>query len=559
MKWFLNMKITTKLIIAFVIVAILAGVVGAVGMSNITEIDENGHVLYANMTVPLAEAADMAKLFQRIRVNTRDMILEEDQEKIDQMYQNILTIVDELNVLSVSFEEKALSQEMKAAFSDFMATRANFGSYLEEYYDLCINNRDAEAYALIKGDMRVAADAEKNAIDLLVSMKVADAEAKAMANDKLTKSAIQVMTILIIVAVIVAVGLGIIIARIISRPINKILLAANQIADGNLAVEIDLDTKDEVGLLGKSFNEMTKNINSVMSNINNASEQVASGSRQLSDSSMSLSQGATEQASSIEELTASVEEIASQTKANASNAEKARDMAMTAYKHAEKGNKQMVDMLNAMSDINESSSNISKIIKVIDDIAFQTNILALNAAVEAARAGQHGKGFAVVAEEVRNLAARSANAAKETTTMIEGSIEKVEGGTKIANETAEALTQIVEGVSQASEIVGDIATASNEQALGVEQINQGLTQISDVVQTTSATAEETAAASEELSGQADMLKQQVSTFKLKKNSSDSNDINPDVLKMLENMKGNAGSVKQDARQISLSDSDFEKY
>ena len=559
MKWFLNMKITTKLIIAFVIVAILAGVVGAVGMSNITKIDENGHVLYANMTVPLAEAADMAKLFQRIRVNTRDMILEEDQEKIDQMYQNILTIIDDLNVLSVSFEEKALSQEMKAAFSDFMATRANFGSYLEEYYDLCINNRDAEAYALIKGDMRVAADAERNSIDLLVSMKVSDAEAKSIANDKLTKSAIQLMTILIIVAVIVAVGLGIIIARIISRPINKILLAANQIADGNLAVEIDLDTKDEVGLLGKSFNEMTKNINSVMTNINNASEQVASGSRQLSDSSMSLSQGATEQASSIEELTASVEEIASQTKANASNAEKARDMAMTAYKHAEKGNKQMVDMLNAMSDINESSSNISKIIKVIDDIAFQTNILALNAAVEAARAGQHGKGFAVVAEEVRNLAARSANAAKETTTMIEGSIEKVEGGTKIANETAEALTQIVEGVSQASEIVGDIATASNEQALGVEQINQGLTQISDVVQTTSATAEETAAASEELSGQADMLKQQVSTFKLKKNSSDSNDINPDVLKMLENMKGNAGSVKQDARQISLSDSDFEKY
>jgi len=559
MKWFLNMKITTKLISSFIIVALLAGIVGAVGMSNVTKIDENGHVLYANMTVPLAEAADMAKLFQRIRVNTRDMILEEEEDKIDEMYQNILTIVDELNVLSVSFEEKALSQDMKDAFNAFMATRANFGSYLEEYYNLCINNQDAEAYVLIKGDMRVAADAEKNAIDLLVSMKVEDAEKKAITNDDLAKSSIQIMTILIVIAVITAIGLGIIISRIISRPINKILFAANEIADGNLAVEIELDTKDEVGLLAKAFNAMTKNINTVMSNINNASEQVASGSRQLSDSSMSLSQGATEQASSIQELTASVEQISSQTKDNATNAEKAKDMAMTAYQHAEKGNQQMVDMLNAMADINESSSNISKIIKVIDDIAFQTNILALNAAVEAARAGQHGKGFAVVAEEVRNLAARSANAAKETTTMIEGSIEKVEGGTKIANETAEALEKIVTGVSQASEIVGDIATASNEQALGVEQINQGLTQISDVVQTTSATAEETAAASEELSGQADMLKQQVATFKLKRNLSNSKDINPDVLKMLEEMKGNAGSVKNDVRQISLSDSDFEKY
>jgi len=559
MKWFLNMKITTKLISSFIIVALLAGIVGAVGMSNITEIDENGHVLYANMTVPLAEAAEMAKLFQRIRVNTRDMILEEEEDKIDQMYQNILAIIDELNVLSVSFEEKALSQDMKDAFNDFMATRANFGSYLEEYYNLCINNQDAEAYVLIKGDMRVAADAEKNAIDLLVSMKVEDAEEKAITNDDLTKSSIQIMAILIGIAVITAIGLGIIISRIISRPINKILFAANEIADGNLAVEIDLDTKDEVGLLAKAFNAMTKNINTVMSNINNASEQVASGSRQLSDSSMSLSSGATEQASSIEELTASVEQISSQTKDNATNAEKAKDMAMTAYQHAEKGNQQMVDMLNAMAGINESSSNISKIIKVIDDIAFQTNILALNAAVEAARAGQHGKGFAVVAEEVRNLAARSANAAKETTTMIEGSIEKVEGGTKIANETAEALEKIVTGVSQASEIVGDIATASNEQALGVEQINQGLTQISDVVQTTSATAQETAAASEELSGQADMLKQQVATFKLKKNPSDAKDIDPDVLKMLEEMKGNAGSVKNDVRQISLSDSDFEKY
>lgn len=297
--------------------------------------------------------------------------------------------------------------------------------------------------------------------------------------------------------------------------VTEISTVTREIGNGNLAI-------DEINAYGGDFtaisdalNTIVLTLNSLLSDINNASAQVNVGANQVSDSSQGLAQGSTEQASSIQELTASITEIADQTKNNAVNANKVRELAADVMENADKGNVQMLEMQRSMADINQSSVDISKIIKVIDDIAFQTNILALNAAVEAARAGQHGKGFAVVAEEVRTLAARSADAAKETTGLIEGSINKVQNGTRIANETAEALNEIVDGITKVNDLIGDIATASNEQASGIAQINLGVDQVAQVVQQNSATAEESAAASEELSGQSVLLKQMIDQFQLR--------------------------------------------
>jgi len=256
---------------------------------------------------------------------------------------------------------------------------------------------------------------------------------------------------------------------------------AKTIASGDLTAEVHLASdKDE---FGKALQEMVAGLGSLVSEVNGASTQIVSGSMQVSDVSQALSQGATEQAASLQEITSSMTEIASQTRQNADNATVANQLSGAASKSADEGNDNMQAMVAAMKEINEAGQDISKIIKVIDEIAFQTNLLALNAAVEAARAGQHGKGFAVVAEEVRTLAARSAKAAQETASLIEGSVSKADNGSKIAERTSNSLQEIMEGITKMDALIGEISTAANEQAEGISQVNQGLNQIDQVTQT----------------------------------------------------------------------------
>jgi methyl-accepting chemotaxis protein len=362
--------------------------------------------------------------------------------------------------------------------------------------------------------------------------------------------------IAVVLGTIIALLFGIILSRSISLPMIKAVAMVDELGKGHLDMRLNMNRGDEIGQMAKtmdSFADDLQNIvvkalqqlaegdltftatakdgkdvigaalvktsddlNRMVGEILAATEQIAAGSGQVSDSSQALSQGATESAAALEQITASMTEMGSQTTTNAENAAQANQLAAQAKDAAETGNKQMQNMVVAMGEINESGQNISKIIKVIDEIAFQTNLLALNAAVEAARAGRHGKGFAVVAEEVRNLAARSAKAAKETAELIEGSVAKADKGTEIAGQTARSLAEIVTSITKVTDLVGEIAAASNEQAEGISQVNSGLGQIDQVTQQNTASAEEGAAAAEELSGQAFHLKELMANFTVKR-------------------------------------------
>jgi methyl-accepting chemotaxis protein len=353
-----------------------------------------------------------------------------------------------------------------------------------------------------------------------------------------------------IAAAVVCWGLS----RMITAPLKKALGMAENIANGDFSQRLDMQPRDETGLLaqqldliaerlarqaclaeniaqghlehkvvlasdrdqlGKALQHMSDSLNDLVIRVQSSVGQINAGSRLVSDASQTLSQGATQSAASIEEISAAMTQMASQTKMTAENANLAHSLSKGSRNAAARGDTLMEELVGAMGEIDRSGQDINKIIKVIDEIAFQTNLLALNAAVEAARAGQHGKGFAVVAEEVRNLAARSARAAKETAQLIEGSAEKTRNGSSIASRTAAALKGIVAGAAKVSGLVDEIAAAANEQAAGFEQVSRGLMQIEQVTQQNTANAEESAAAATELSGQSAQLKALAGRFQVR--------------------------------------------
>lgn len=601
-----KLTIKTRLILSFSILVIALVGLGIYSINSVNKVNNQSTVISVDWMPAMNAAHTLNTKTSDYRISElRYLMAGEQPEQLAQVKEQLEKEGQLLQQQIADYELRLQGEEDKQLYEKF---KQEWNEYLqtgEQIRALISQHKMQEAMDLIAADSIDQFDQASDTLLNLVKFNQTNAEKESDEGDAMYRSSFSMLIAIIIVMALIAVGLAVLIVLSITRPIGKLSKAAEALALGDVNVSVDTTSQDEIGklmqafsrmiasirdqarvveqvangdltvqvkvrseqdLMGIKLQEMVERNNEILANINTAADQVASGSKQVSDSSIALSQGATEQASSVEELTASLEEISTQTKLNAQNANEANKLAADSKQSALQGNEQMKDMLGAMREINEASSSISKIIKVIDEIAFQTNILALNAAVEAARAGQHGKGFAVVAEEVRNLAARSANAAKETTDMIEGSINKVQEGTRIADQTAEALKSIVGDIERVAGLVGEIAMASTEQAAAITQINQGISQVSQVIQTNSATSEESAAASEELSSQAGLLKQQVARFKLKRSHyadyAGREEINPEVLRVLEQMndprKTEFGSGTG-APKILLSDSEFGKY
>ena len=555
MSWYYNLKISVKLLSAFIIVAVIAGTIGAIGVTKINQIEAADTMLYEKGTVPVGELAEFSIAFQRIRVNLRDIIAAPTLEEKQKYAERITTLRKELDEAAQKYEKGIMGEGMRKLFAEFAKTREVYGPMINKMVELSMQNKTAEAYELMRGAGAKASREEQTAIEKLMEAKLADAKKISDDNTIVAENASRLMIGLCVAGVIIAVLLGFIISRIISNPLRTGVSFAQAVAAGDLTQKIDLNQKDEIGQLAQALNEMVTKLGSIVGEVVAAADNVASGSQELSSTAQQMSQGATEQAASAEEISSSMEEMASSIRQNTDNAMQTEKISIKSSVDAKEGGKAVIETVAAMKEI---ATKIS----IIEEIARQTNLLALNAAIEAARAGEHGKGFAVVASEVRKLAERSQSAAGEISGLSTRSVA-------IAEQAGEMLTKMVPDIQKTAELVQEITASSKEQDTGAEQINKAIQQLDQVIQQNASASEEMASTSEELSSQAEQLQNSISFFDIGNQARRTAAVSRKPVKKVQVAHAkNAAVAKQPSGGVNLQlghagpdhlDDDFEKY
>ncbi len=559
-----NLKIRLKLYI--LIGVALLGMLIISGMSFVLMGQLNGMTSdIATSWLPSVDIArDLSTTISNIRLNELGYLTAISADVEESSLQYLQSEKADMNALLAAYGDLIDEGELEF-YNNAMNFWTQYNAADERMMTLAEQGRIEDARAILEGECVGLYNSLYSAFNDIITYNTQGSNDAKEESSSLYKAAILSMIVVIIAIILVGVFFSFVIIRLIKIPISEIENAATKMAEGDLNVKISYTSKDELGVLAAqvgrlirklqviiddenkflakmaegdftvdsiceeeytggfypllvSFRGIAEKLNDTMQQISQSSSQVAGGADQVSNGAQALAQGATEQASSVEELAATIGEISDKVNQNADNARQASAAASCVSTKMNVSKEKMQQMIQAMSDISNCSSEIGKIMKIIEDIAFQTNILALNAAVEAARAGAAGKGFAVVADEVRNLASKSTEASENISALIENTLKVVENGTQIADDTAQSLIQAVNDVTEMTGIIGQISEASSVQADSIAQITMGIDQISSVVQTNSATAEESAAASEELSSQSQFMKSLVGRFKLKGSS-----------------------------------------
>jgi methyl-accepting chemotaxis protein len=500
MKWFYNLKISAKLLLAFCILTAITLIVGYVGISDIKEIENEYSRMYTNNTIPVAKFGEVQQAFHRIRVNVRDAIYAETAEESEDKLERI-EMFSKIVSDNVEYCSKLLTTEKeKELYNNFLDTRKAYRDDLAELTRLVRQGKKAGAVTLMKGKMFKSSEAEQEAIEKWVAFNLDNAQKVSEENEVTARSSVNLMIITIIIGSLFSIGMGIFISGIISKALKLGVDFSKSVAGGDLTNKINIDQKDEIGQLAGSLNDMVEHIKEVVESVKSAADNVAAGSQELSANSEQMSQGATEQAAAAEEASSSMEEMTSNIKQNADNSQQTEKIALKSADDAKEGGKAVAETVEAMKAIANK-------ISIIEEIARQTNLLALNAAIEAARAGEHGKGFAVVASEVRKLAERSQTAAAEISKLSESSV-------KVAEKAGQMLAMIVPDIQRTAELVQEITASSTEQNSGAEQINSAIQQLNQVIQQNASASEEMSSTSEELANQAEQLQEAISFFKL---------------------------------------------